>query len=103
MLRYLNVKKLMGKLKGINSERLRTTYVDVLSSSFPNYYSITMVAPGGSVIRISLPMQETQVRSLGWEDPLEEEMATHSSILSGKYQTEKPGGLQSIGLQKSQT
>ena len=93
----------MGKLKGINSDRLRTTYVDVLSSSFPNYYSITMVASGGSVIRISLPVQETQVRSLGWEDPLEEEMATHSSILPGKYQTEDPGGLQSMQLQKSQT
>ena len=39
-------------------------------------------------------MQETQVRSLGWEDPQEEEMATHSSILSWKISwTEEPGGL----------
>ena len=45
-------------------------------------------------------MQETQVRSLGWEDPLEEEMATHSSILAWKIQwTEEPGGLQGKGLQ----
>ena len=39
--------------------------------------------------------QETQVRSLGWEDPLEEEMATPSSILAWKIPwTEEPGGLQ---------
>ena len=42
-----------------------------------------------------------QVQSLGWEDPLEEEMANHSSILAGKIPwTEKPGGLQSMGLQR---
>ena len=43
-------------------------------------------------------MQETQVQSLGQEDPLEREMATHSSILAWKTPwTEKPGGLQSMG------
>ena len=48
-------------------------------------------------------IQETQVQSLGWEDPLEEEMAIHSSILAWKIPwTEEPGGLQSIGSQ-SQT
>ena len=46
-------------------------------------------------------MQETQVRSLCWEDPLEEEMATHSSTLAWRIQwTEKPGGLQSVGSQR---
>ena len=45
-------------------------------------------------------MQETWVRSLGREDPLEKEMATHSSILAWRIQwTEEPGGLQSMGLQ----
>ena len=45
-------------------------------------------------------MQETWVQSLGWEDPLEEEMATHSSILAWKIPgTEEPGGLQSMGSQ----
>ena len=49
-------------------------------------------------------MQEVQVRSLGQGDPLEEKMATHSSILAWKIPwTEEPGGLQSMGLQKSQT
>ena len=43
-------------------------------------------------------MQETQVRSLGWEDPLEKDMATHSSILAWRIPwTEEPSGLQSIG------
>ena len=47
-------------------------------------------------------MWETWVRSLGREDPLEKELATHSSILAWKIPwTEEPGGLQSIGSQKS--
>ena len=46
-------------------------------------------------------MQETQVRSLSWEDPLEKEMATHSSILAWKISwTGKPGRLQSMGSQR---
>ena len=46
-------------------------------------------------------MQETWVQSLGWEDPLEEAMATHSSILAWRIlRTEEPGGLWSIGLQR---
>jgi len=46
-------------------------------------------------------MQEMQVQSLGWEDPLEKEMATHSSILAWRIQwTEELGGLQSTGLQR---
>ena len=47
-------------------------------------------------------VQETRVRSLGQEDPLENEMATHSSILAWKILwTEKPGELQSMGSQES--
>ena len=46
-------------------------------------------------------MQETWVQSLGWEDPLEKEMAMHSSILAWEISwTEEPGGLQSVGLQR---
>ena len=46
-------------------------------------------------------VQETQVRSLGWEDPLEEGTATHSSILAWRIPwTEEPGGLQSMGSQR---
>ena len=44
-------------------------------------------------------VQETQVPSLGWEDPLEKGMATHSSTLAWRIPwTEEPGGLQSMGL-----
>ena len=46
-------------------------------------------------------MRETRVRSLGWEDPLEKEMATHSSTVAWKIpQTEEPGRLQSMGSQR---
>ena len=50
----------------------------------------------------SLPaVRETQVRSLGWGDPLEKEMATHSSILAWKIPwMEEPGRLQSVGSQR---
>ena len=63
--------------------------------------------PGSSEVRIHLPVQESQktwVPSLGWEDPLEKEMATHSRILARRTPwTEEPGGLQFMGSQKSQT
>ena len=60
--------------------------------------SITLVA---QMVKKLPAMQETQVRSLGQEDLLEKEMATHSSILAWKIpRTEEPGGLQSTGLQR---
>ena len=46
-------------------------------------------------------MQETWVQSLGWEGPLEKEMAPHSSVLTWKIPwTEEPSGLQAMGLQR---
>ena len=49
-------------------------------------------------------MRETWVPSLGWEDPLEKGMATHSSILAWRISwTEEPGELQFMGVSKSQT
>ena len=60
--------------------------------------------PGGSNTKHLPAMQETRVRSLGWEDPLEKEMANHSSIVAWKIPwTEEPSGLQSMGLQKLDT
>ena len=48
-------------------------------------------------------MQEMQVQSLDWEDPLEEEMATHSTILAWRIPwTEEPGGLQFTGSQRAE-
>ena len=49
-------------------------------------------------------MQETQIQFLGWEDPLEKEMATHSSILAWRIPwVEEPGRLQSMGSQELDT
>ena len=59
--------------------------------------------PGGSVVKNLPAKQETQIPSLGWEDVLEEGLATHSRILAWRISwTEEPGGLQSTGSQ-SQT
>ena len=53
------------------------------------------------MVKNPLAMQETQVLSLGGEDPLEKRMATHSSIVAWEMPwTEEPGGLQSKGLQR---
>ena len=53
------------------------------------------------LVENSLAMQETPVRFLGQEDPLEEEMVTHSSILAWRIPwTEKPGRLHSMGSQR---
>ena len=50
------------------------------------------------MVKNPLAVQETQVPSLGQEDPLEKEMATHSSVLAWRILwTEEPGGLQSMG------
>ena len=57
--------------------------------------------PGGSVVKNLPAMWETWVQSLGREDPLEKEMATHSSILAWRISwTEEPGRLQSTGSQR---
>jgi len=57
--------------------------------------------PGGSAVKTSPAVQETWVPSLGWEDSLEEGMATHSSILAWRIPwIEEPGGLQSLGSQR---
>ena len=63
--------------------------------------NLTECFPGGSKGKESACNQETQVRSLGWEDPLEKEMATHSSILAWRIPwTEKPGRLQFTGSRR---
>ena len=57
--------------------------------------------PGGSVVENSPAMQKTWVRSLGWEDPLEKCMATHSSIFAWRTAwTEEPGELRCMRLQR---
>ena len=57
--------------------------------------------PGGSTVKYPPAVQRIQVQSLGWEDPLEEGTATHSSILVWRIPwSEEPGGLQSMGSQR---
>ena len=71
-----------------------------------SYHLVTHLEgfPGGSVVKTLPAMQEMQVRSLGGEDALEEETATHSSILAWRSPwTEEPGGLQSTGSQEWDT
>ena len=70
---------------------------EVLSSQ----WSFTTTNPGAQTVKNPPKIQETQVQSLGWEDPLEKGMVTHSSILSWRIpQTEEPGGLQSVESQR---
>ena len=60
--------------------------------------------PGGSVVKNLPTMHETQVRSLGRENPLEKGMVTHSSVLAWRIPwTEEPGGLQSTGCKEWDT
>ena len=55
-------------------------------------------------LELYIQLQQTRVQSLGWEDPLEEGLATHSSVLAWRIPwTKEPGRLQSTGLQKNQT
>ena len=75
-----------------------------LNNNSNNYFLWTLkcLFPGGSetVKRLST-IRETQVRSLGWEDPLEKEMAIHSRTIAWKIPwTEEPGSLQSLWLQR---
>ena len=67
-----------------------------------NYYYIIMIySLVVQTVKNPPAMWETWIRSLGWEDPLEEGMAIHSSILAWRIPwTEEPGGLQSTGSQR---
>ena len=69
-----------------------------LSNKETIYELVSLVA---QLVKNLPALQETWIQSLGWEDPLEKEMATPSSILAWKISwTEEPGGLQSMGVQR---
>ena len=62
---------------------------------------VLTLLPSGAEVKNPPAMQETWVQSLGWEDPLEKGMATHSSFLAWIISwTEEPGWLQSMGSQR---
>ena len=66
-----------------------------------NHYHTQQASLVAQMVKNLPARQETWVWSLGWEDPLEEGMATHSSILAYRIPwTEEPGGLQAMGLQR---
>ena len=85
-----------GILESLLCDHTRLTlYSHVL---FGVVHSASVVA---QMVKRLPTMRETRVQSLGWEDPLEKEMATHSSILAWKIPwTEEPGRLQSMGSQR---
>ena len=75
--------------------------VYVLRSFIFNKMSKQRASLIAQLVKSLAAMQETWVRFLGWEDPLEKEMAIHSSTLAWKIPwTEEPGGLQSMGSQE---
>ena len=63
---------------------------------------LSIPSPVAQMVKNLSAMQQSWVRFLGWEDPLEKEMANCSSILAWRIsRTEKPGGLQSMGSQRA--
>ena len=86
-----------GQVKGQISEK-----ANIINNIF-FLTEVQMIYTGGSEVKNPHAMQETQVRSLGREDPLEKEMATHSNILAWRISwTDEPSGLQSMALDTTQ-
>ena len=82
----------------MDSVRPSTLYMWYLI--YPHFRTQTLTLVAQTVKHLPA-MQETWIQSLGWEDPLEKEMATHSSTLAWKFPSMKePGRLQSMGLQR---
>ena len=72
-----------------------------LNQAFSTHQWILWAAPVAQLVKNLPAMQETWVRSLGWDDAMDKEMATHSSILAWEIPwTEGLGGLQSMGSQR---
>ena len=86
------------------SSTLRLLFSAWLAGSLcPSWYSLAFIWASlvAQMVKRLPAMRETWVRSLGWEDPLEKEMAAHSSIFAWRIPwTEEPVGLQSTGLQR---
>ena len=102
----MSVKLLLFKNQCKNEcQLLNILLVNFRSSSSTFVYPYPIYGfPGGSLVRIHLPMKEMRVRSLSQEDPLEKDMATHSSILARDIpRTEESGRLQPMGSRKRWT
>ena len=88
----------------VPKEYLTSLWPGVLAFTPNRVYSASWrPSPVAQTVKSLPAVQQTEVRSLGQEDPLEESMATHSSILAWRLPwTEEPGGLQSMGVEKTQ-
>ena len=97
---------LPGESHGLRSLGQATVHKVVKSRAWLKWLSVLARTPfcsflGGSVVKNLPVMEEACVQLLGWEDPLEKEMVTHSSILAWEIPwTEQPGRLQSLGSQR---
>ena len=90
-----------SNLKSMEWQRVRYDFMTKQQQHLGNdkYNSVAFLV--AQMVRYPPAMQEIQVQSLGWENPLEKDIATHSSILAWRIPwTEEPGGLQSIGSQR---
>ena len=83
---------------------IQQIFIEHLVGVFPSWKLILGASLVAQMVKNLPVMQETRVQSLGWDDPLEEEMTTHSSTLSWRIPwTEEPGGLQSMGHKELDT
>ena len=90
-----------GKSPALLKSRLYPLYWGWGELIIEDPYGFSKVFPVAQIIKNLLTVQETWVRPLGQEDPLEKGMAPHSSTLAWRVPwTEEPGGLQSIGWQR---
>ena len=81
--------------------KVNQLYISTLFNILFPYRSLQETSLVAQMVKHLSTMQETRVRCLGWEDPLEKEMAIHSSTIAWKIPwTEEPGRLQSMGSQR---
>ena len=90
------VRRLLDPMRAVTKN-----FLGHVSSNPIHLCSPPWASPVVQVIKHLPAVRETRVQSLGWKDPLEKEMATHSSTLAWKIPwTEEPGRLQCMGLQR---
>ena len=101
---WLNLLAVQGTLKSLLQQHSLKTSVLSCSAFLGQSLNFSWASLVAQLVKNPPAVQKAWVRSLGWEDPLEKEMAHHCSILAWKTpRTEEPGGLQSMGSQESDT
>ena len=96
---FQDILKVLNSYVNVNVKSLSRSVVSIASDE-EKVHGVPWASLIAHLAKNLSAMQETWVQSLGWEDPLEKEMAAHSSILAWEISwTEEPGGLQSMGSQ----